>query len=152
MGSFIQRSKTIVYEGGIGMENGFSARSLFMLTILVGLLIIPSLIFAKETVQEWELINPEGIVKIEPVELAPRLKTLEGKTVMLFGNGKPNSDRFLDRVGDLLTKQVKGIKILKNWEVAPETYMMSQHPDVSQKNAAKLAGFKPDIVIGSQCD
>lgn len=139
------------------MRKGLFPGSLFVLTILIGLLTIPPLIFAEEVVQEWELVNPEGKVALSPIakikiKINPRPATLEGKTVMLFANSKSNSDKFLERVGELLTKQVKNIKILKNWEVARETFMLSQHPDVSKKNAAKLASFKPDLVIGSQAD
>ncbi len=132
-------------------------KSLFAFTILIGLLAMPTLNFAEEMIQEWELVNPEGNVALLPmakiqIKINPRPPTLEGKTVMLFANSKSNSDKFLERVGELLTKQVKNIKILKNWEVARETFMLSQHPDVSKKNAEKLASFKPDLVIGSQAD
>ena len=43
----------------------------------------------------------------EPAEatMAPRLDTLEGKVVGLLDNSKPNSDRILDLIGELLAKR-----------------------------------------------
>jgi hypothetical protein len=134
------------------MEKGSSGRSLFVLTILVGLLMVPPLIFAKEAVQKWELINPEGTVKVTPMEVNRHPATLEGKTVMLRWNGKHNGDEFLNRVAELLTAQVKGVKIIKSWEVVPETANMSRSPALSKDWAKKLAPLKPDIVIGSTGD
>ena len=52
--------------------------------------------------QEWELVVPAGVREIKPVELAPRIKSLEGKTIVLRANGKHNSDNFLTRVAELL--------------------------------------------------
>jgi negative regulator of sigma E activity len=78
--------------------------------------------------------------------------TLVGKTVVLRANGKHNADNFLTRVTELLEKEVKEIKIIKAWEVAPETNTISQNPDLSKKFAETIASYKPDLVIASQCD
>jgi len=120
--------------------------------ILVGLLAIPALAFAKEAVQQWDLINPEGVIKIEPMKLNPHPTTLVGKTVVLRANGKHNADNFLNRIAELLPKEVKDVKIIKAWEVAPETNQVSQNPDVSKQFAEKIASLKPDLVIASQAD
>ena len=45
-------------------------------------------------VREWKLVNPEGVVVVEPVEISPRITSLEGKTVLLRWNGKHNGDNF----------------------------------------------------------
>ncbi len=126
--------------------------SLMVIAISIGLLALPVVSSAKEMIQQWELINPEGNIKIEPMKVNAHPTTLVGKTVVLRANGKHNADNFLNRVAELLQKEVKDIKIIKSWEVAPETNTISQNPDLSVKFAQKLASFKPDLVIGSQCD
>jgi hypothetical protein len=124
----------------------------FIFLVLVALLLLPSLGVAKEAVQEWEIINPEGVVKIDPMQVNAHPSTLEGKTVVLRWNGKHNGDVFLDRVAELLAGRVKGVKVIKSWEVAIETAEISQNENKSKQYAQTLAGFKPDIVIASQAD
>src|SRR5208337_845494 len=70
--------------------------------VLVGTPIITA---AKETSQEWEIVNPAGTIEIKYAKPAPRLTTLEGKTVVLRWNGKHNGDNVLNRVAELLAKQ-----------------------------------------------
>ncbi len=120
--------------------------------ILIGLFAMPIVSFAKEEIKEWELVNPEGIVKIDPIKINVHPSTLQGKTVMLRWNAKHNGDQFLNRVAELLSEQVKDIKIVKAWEVLPETNIISQSPERSKEFAKKIAAFKPDLVIGSQAD
>jgi hypothetical protein len=127
-------------------------RNILFLTVLVGLLIIPVLVFAKEAVQQWELINPEGVVKIEPMQVNAHPSSLEGKTVMLRWNGKHNGDLFLDRLGELIAEKVKDVKIVKSWQIALETADISQNENKSKQFIQTLMKAKPDIVIGSQCD
>jgi len=114
-------------------------------------------VVVKETVQvpvsaeeqEWELVNPEGIVQLkEPVELAPRPASLEGLTIGLRANGKHNSDLFLDRVAELLEEEVKGVEIIKLWEAVPSSF---NYP-LKAEDVQKIAALEPDIVIGSQAD
>jgi hypothetical protein len=100
----------------------------------------------------WELINPEGVAKSEFKLANPHPTVLERKTILLRWNGKHNGNVFLDRIGDLLKEKINSIKILKAWEVFPESGNSSQNADASKKIAAKLAEFKPDIVLASQCD
>ncbi len=128
-------------------------KGLFIAAILAGLLGGPVDILAKEKIQAWELINPEGVIKIEPMRLNPHPPRLEGKTIMLRSNGKHNSDQFLIRVGELLKEKVKDVKIIYSWEVAPETVdPITGSYERSMKFAQKLASFKPDLVIASQAD
>jgi hypothetical protein len=114
---------------------------------------IPDTTLSKEVDQRWEILNPEGVIKIEPMEINPHPSTLEGKTVLLRWNGKHNGDKFLDRVAELLAQRVKDIKIIKSWEVAPETVdPITGSQERSMELMKKLAAFKPDLVIGSQAD
>ncbi len=123
-----------------------------MVLALLALWAMPAVTLAKETPQDWELINPEGVVTIKPIELAARLDSLEGKTVALRWNGKPNGDLFLNRIGDLLVEKVKGVKIVKVWETAHDTAVISSNPERSQRITAMIASLKPDIVIASSAD
>jgi hypothetical protein len=119
---------------------------------LLSLLVVPTASFSKEAIQTWDLVNPEGVVKIQPMEVNPHPASLEGKTVMLRWNGKHNGDNFLNVVAEILSRQVKNVKIIKSWEVAPETANTSSTPERSSQYVKQLAAFKPDLVIGSQAD
>ena len=135
-----------------------------VLLIVVGFLSLTESSFAEETtaaaspavqgLPSFEVLNPEGVIQIEPtVKLNPHPSTLEGKTIMLRWNGKHNGDRFLNRIAELLVKEVRGIKIIKSWEVAPETVEpITGSPERSMELMKKLAAYKPDLVIGSQAD
>ena len=109
---------------------------------------------AAEGFPSFEVLNPEGVVQIEPtVQLNPHPSTLEGRTIMLRWNGKHNGDRFLNRIGELLVRQVKGVKIIRSWEIAPETVEpITGSQERSMDLMKKLAAYKPDLVIGSQAD
>jgi len=124
----------------------------FLALTVLSFLAVPVASFSKEAIQEWDLVNPEGTIKLEPMKVNAHPATLEGKTVLLRSNGKHNADNYLTRVGELLLKEVKGVKIIKSWDVAPETNTISQNPDKSKQFAQTFAALKPDIIIGSQCD
>jgi len=97
------------------------SRNVLTVFIFLGcVLTLPTITFSKETKQEWEVLNPEGVVKIEPMKINPHPSTLEGKTIMLRWNGKHNGDHLLNRIGELLKERVKDVKVIKSWEVAPE--------------------------------
>ncbi len=130
-----------------------------ILIIAAGLVTLTGRSFARgatatSPTTSFEVLNPEGVVQVEPtVKLNPHPSTLEGKMIMLRWNGKHNGDRFLNRIGELLVKEVKGIKIIKSWEVAPETVEpITGSQERSMELMKKLAAYKPDLVIGSQAD
>jgi hypothetical protein len=121
--------------------------------IFMMVLSYPWVLLAKERVQLWEVINPEGVIRIEPMKVNPHPSNLEGKTVVLRWNGKHNGDHFLNRVAELLEEKVKGIKVIKSWEVAPETVdPITGNEERSKEFARKIATFNPDIVIAAQAD
>jgi hypothetical protein len=134
------------------MKQKFFLNFLMVIGISIGLLASPVVSSGKEMSQNWNLVNPEGVVKIEPMKVNPHPKSLEGKTILLRWNGKHNGDNFLSRVGELLKEKVKDVKIVKSWEVAPWTAIIAGNPDKSKQIVETLAKEKPDIVIGSQCD
>jgi hypothetical protein len=116
------------------------------------MLALPLAAIAKEAVQKWTLVNPEGVINIAPMKLADRPTTLNGKTIVLQWNGKTNGDNFLNPIAEMLTQQFKDVKIIKAWELAPELKTISQNPVKSKQIADKIATWKPDLVIASQAD
>jgi len=106
----------------------------------------------KGGVQKWEVINPSGTIGIKTIESAPRLPTLEGKTVLLRWNFKHNGDHFLDRVAELLSEKIPGVRVIKLYEIDRSTINQSGTNEDSVKLASLIAGFKPDLVISAHGD
>ena len=100
----------------------------------------------------WELVNPEGTIQLQPFTVKAHHESLANKTVLLHWNSKHNGNLFLSKIGELLQEKFEGLKIIKGWEVAPETTLVSGNLQTSQKHVDKLESFKPDMVIASQAD
>lgn len=100
----------------------------------------------------WELVNPEGAIQFDTFNMKPHPPTLKNKTVLFHWNAKHNGDVFLNKIAELLVESVEDVKIIKSWEVAPETAINTGTKEEARKIAKKLADFKPDIVIGAQAD
>ena len=96
--------------------------------------------------------SKEEVPKVGPVKLNAHPTSLEGKTVLLRWNGKYNGDKFLLRVGELLTQRVKGVKVLRLWEMDKETAAISKNGAMSEEVAGRIAKLKADLVIASQAD
>jgi hypothetical protein len=94
----------------------------------------------------------EERIQVGPVKMASHPPSLEGKTVLLRWNGKPNGDHFISRVAELLTDRVKGVKIIKMWEVDKSTAVISGSLEKSELFTKKIIELKPDIVIAVQAD
>jgi hypothetical protein len=101
---------------------------------------------------KWELVDPEGVVNVKPFLPNPHPKTLQGKTVLLRWNGKHNGNLFLARIAELLNENVKDIKVINSWDIAPQTMMISTSQNQSKEFADKLSIVNPDLVIGAQGD
>jgi len=55
-------------------------------------------------------LNPRGIPPpITLIPMAPRLATLDGKTVYLVSDGFPGADHFLDQVGNWFKKNMPSV-------------------------------------------
>ena len=119
-----------------------------LVALLVGTVLVAGLAACASAPQK----PSDGTVKVGPVALNAHPETLEGKTVVLRWNGKPNGDKFLTRVGELLSEQVQGVKVIKLWETDPDTAEISGSVERSQEIAGKIAALSPDLVIASQCD
>ena len=94
----------------------------------------------------------EGQVKVGPVKLNSHPTNLEGKRVVLRWNGKPNGDKFLNRVAELLSAQVKEVKTIKMWEVEKSTAVISGSLKKAEAFADEIVKLNPDIVISAQAD
>jgi hypothetical protein len=57
-----------------------------------------------------EVLNPRGMPPpITLIPMAPRLSTLDGKTIFLVSDGFPSADRFLAQVGDWFKKNMPSV-------------------------------------------
>jgi hypothetical protein len=101
---------------------------------------------------QFELVSPEGIVRNEKGILNRHPTNLDGKTILLHWNGKHNGDIFLNRLNELILEKVPGTKVLKAWEIIPDSRRISQNPERSREIAGKLAALKPDFAISAQGD
>jgi len=108
--------------------------------------------FAKENSQEYELVNPEGVVSLQQMDINPHPASLEGKLVVLRANGKHNSENVLNRLAELLQGEVKNIKLVRAWDAIPETNAISQTTERSKLWAEKIAAIGPELVIASSAD
>jgi len=129
-----------------------NSRGTGLVLFSLALLALPASAFPQQEIQDIKLINPEGVVNIEPMNLNPHPASLEGKTVVLQWNGKQNGDNFMNQIATLLTENVKNIRIIKAWQEAPEVKIISQNPEKSKLLAQRIAAFKPDLVIAGQAD
>jgi ABC-type Fe3+-hydroxamate transport system substrate-binding protein len=119
---------------------------------MVCLLVSGTLALAAETRQKWEIVVPAGIIEQASIDPAPRIATLEGKTVALRWNGKHNGDIVLDHLAELLAKQVPSLKIVKIYRDDPSTVSITGNAAESRRVADVIKKAKPDLVIASQAD
>ena len=105
---------------------------------------------AKGNKKKTTVYCPTSVAKTEKsINFVPRIKTLDGKKVGLWWNGKPNGDFLLNRVAELLEKKYKGINIIKFWEIDPSgTAQADKKSDEVLDRIAKSS----DIVIAAQGD
>jgi hypothetical protein len=101
---------------------------------------------------KWKLVNPEPLVQVEADQVNPHPKDLSGKTVVLYWNGKPNGDLFLNRIGELLIEKVDNVRVIKAWEVRPSSKRTDPTAEASRATAEELAGLNPDLIIGAPGD
>jgi hypothetical protein len=102
--------------------------------------------------QEWELINPMGEIEKTAVNPAPRIKNLDGKTVVLRWNGKNNGDIALDRLAVLLGKKYPAAKIVKSYALDASINTITGNDEQSMRVTNFIKGLKPASVIAFQAD
>ena len=106
---------------------------------------------AMEKPQEWELVNPSGVIKQAQVEPAKRITALEGKTIALRWNGKNNGNVVLDHLAELINKRYPSAKVVKTY-TDKSLNTISGTPANSERIAKAVAAVKPDHVTASQGD
>ena len=106
---------------------------------------------AMEKPQEWELVNPSGVIKLAQVEPAKRITSLEGKTIALRWNGKNNGNVVLDHLAELINKRYPSAKVVNTY-TDKSLNTISGTPANSERIAKAVAAVKPDLVIASQGD
>jgi hypothetical protein len=63
--------------------------------------------------QKVEGLNPRGIAPaIQLIPMAPRLTTLDGKTIYLVSDGFPGADHFLDQIKIWFAKNMPSVKTI----------------------------------------
>jgi hypothetical protein len=102
--------------------------------------------------QEWEIIIPSGEIEKTSIDPAPRIASLDGKTIALRWNGKNNGDVFLNHLAELLQKKFPTAKIVKTYEMDKSINTITGTMDISAKVTDFVRKQKPDIVIASQAD
>ncbi|HUL20521.1 MAG TPA: hypothetical protein VLZ10_03645 [Thermodesulfobacteriota bacterium] len=119
---------------------------LIVLTVLLVMFLLEGVIVSAGSSEDKKL------PKVGPVKMNQHPSSLEGKTVVLRWNGKYNGDKYLDRVGESMSQKMKGVKIIKMWEIDKSTAAISKNAEVSEQVAASIAKLKPDLVIAAQAD
>ena len=112
----------------------------------------PSLSIVEEPAPQWELINPAGVIEATFFNAAPRLTSLDGKTIVLRWNEKHNGDNFLNRIAELFKKNVPTAKVIKLYDIDKSTIKISGSAIESMRIAEVIKGLQADIVIASQAD
>ena len=123
-----------------------------ILTLGAALLLCAPAAQATEQAQEWELVQPTGVIQQSSVKPATPLTSLEGKTIALRWNGKNNGDVVLDHLADRLAKDYPTAKLVKVYEKDRSTIGISGAASESDRMTKSIQGMKPDLVIASQCD
>jgi len=98
--------------------------------------------------QDFTLLSPVADVQVEQFEIADRFPDLNGKTIGLFWNGKPNGDIFLDEVGNKLKARFTVSRIVKLWKIRQETRTQYGNSMDNLKSMAQNA----DLIIGASAD
>ena len=75
-----------------------------------------------------EILSPLGEVKVEEQAMSGREKDLAGKTVVFFGNAKPNLDILFDCLEKLFAEKFPSTKLIRKGKEnaafpAPEEYL-----------------------------
>jgi hypothetical protein len=72
-----------------------------------------------EQVFEIELLNPVQRPAPIPFEMAPRLSSLEGTTIVLLENTKTNSDKMLTYISEILQQEHRVRKTILHRKAHP---------------------------------
>jgi len=95
-----------------------------------------------------EVLNPVADTLKQDANLAPRLNTLNGKTIGLLWNAKPSGDVIIQHTADLLAKKFNGIHF-KDYIGSVNVVGVVRHATVEDIDTIAQ---ECDAVIGSLAD
>jgi hypothetical protein len=127
-------------------------RNWLLLPVLAAFCCVAGIAEAAESVQEWEVIVPTGEIEKSTIEPAPRINSLEGKTVVLRWNGKNNGNLFLDRLAELFAQKHPETKVVKSYVEDKSINNISANAANSELYTKSVLSMKPDLVIAAQAD
>ena len=67
----------------------------------------------KKMAEELSILDPTVVTEPIKVMMASRLDTLDGKVACILDNGKFNSDKILDLIGDEVVERYKLARVVK---------------------------------------
>lgn len=85
----------------------------------------------------YEVLSPLGEPAVETVTLAPRLATLEGKTIAELWNGGFRGDESFPVIEKMLRERYPTVKLIPYTEF-PLTTIASFHPEKKEQTLAAL--------------
>ncbi len=85
---------------------------------------------------KYEVVSPLGEREIKWIDMAPRLDTLEGKTVCELWNGSFKADITFQVIRELLQKKYPGIKIVPYTDM-PHHHLL-ENPGVTNAESEAL--------------
>ncbi len=91
--------------------------------------------------ESMKLISPIGEVQHQPISLARRLETLNGKSIGFIDNWKPNAKEFLHIIEEMMLEKYTGI----------QTHFVSKNFTSNVLIADQLEG-KVDAVVNAWGD
>ena len=85
---------------------------------------------------KYEVVSPLGERSINWIEMAPRLDTLEGKTICELWNKSFKSNVTFPVIRDLLKKKYPGVKVVSYSDLPP--HHMLENPGVTNAASDEL--------------
>lgn len=115
----------------------------FITAVLLAILLSAACTMGTGDKAVLEVLNPVASMEVERVIPVPRLTTLDSKRILLYFNGKINSNVAVEEVQKQLEKRVTGseFKIVAGSAWGPEEGFYDEIMD-----------WKPDAVISSTAD
>lgn len=95
-----------------------------------------------EAARTLELMDPRGNPQAGTKGLSPRLDSLDGKTIGLLNNGKPNFDLFLADLEQLLRAKYPSVRIVQRMKpVVPRPVPKEMLAELAETCDAVVTGL-----------